>query len=132
MELGPENGFLPYGLGLVRLAQGRPADALALIERVPVPYFRLHGLALARYAAGDRDGSDAALRELTADHGTEAFVQIASAHAYRGESDSAFAWLERARAARDPGLAELRVEPLLRPLHGDPRWSALLKRLRFL
>lgn len=129
MELGPENGFLPYGLGLVRLAQKRPAEACSLFERVPVPYFRLHGLALGRHAEGDRARSDAALRELVAKHGKDALVQVASAYAYRGDAGRAFEWLERARAARDPGLAEARVEPLFRTLHRDPRWAALLDRM---
>jgi serine/threonine-protein kinase len=129
MELGPENGFLPYGLGLVRLAQKRPAEACSLFERVPVPYFRLHGLALGRHAEGDGARSEAALRELVAGHGKDALVQIASAYAFRGDAERAFEWLERARAARDPGLAEIRVEPLFRSLHRDPRWAALLDRM---
>ncbi|HEU4333956.1 MAG TPA: hypothetical protein VFT32_05620, partial [Candidatus Eisenbacteria bacterium] len=90
---------------------------------------RLHGLALGRHAEGDRARSDAALRELVAEHGKDALVQIASAYAHRGDAERAFEWLERARAARDPGLAEIRVEPLFRTLHRDPRWAALLGRM---
>jgi serine/threonine-protein kinase len=129
LELGPENGFLPYGLGLVRLAQGRFAEAASSFDRVPVPYFRLQGLALARHALGDRPGSDAALRELVAKHGKEAFYQIAAVYAYRGEPDQAFEWLDRAYVARDTGLAEARVEPLFRTLRGDARWNALMRKM---
>ncbi len=131
LELGPENGFLPYGLGLVRLAQGRAADALASFEKVPVDYYRLQGTALARHALGDRAGSDAALRRLIAEHGKESLYQIAQVYAYRGEADRAFDWLDRAYRARDPGLAEVKVEPFFRGLRDDRRWAAFLKRMGF-
>jgi len=47
----------------------------------------------------------------------------------RGDIDAAFAWLERALALRDPGLTDLKVDRLLRPLHDDPRYAALLARM---
>jgi tetratricopeptide (TPR) repeat protein len=131
LELGPQNGFLPYGLGLVRLAQGRPLEARAQFEKVPVPYYRLQGIALARHLEGRRDSSDAALRELIRGYSKDALFQVAAAYAYRGEKDHAFKWLDRAYASRDPGLAEVRAEPLFRSLHGDPRWAAFLKKLGF-
>ncbi len=131
LELGPQNGFLPYGLGLVRVAQSRATEARALFEKVPVPYFRLQGLALAWHLEGGRDSSDAALKELVRNHTRDALFQIASTYAFRGETDRAFSWLERAYAGRDPGLAEVKVEPLLRSLHGDPRWAAFLMEMGF-
>ncbi|HET9950598.1 MAG TPA: protein kinase [Candidatus Eisenbacteria bacterium] len=131
MELGPENGFLPYGTGLVRIAQGRAAEARALFERVPVDYFRLHGLVLSRFLERDRAGSDAALRELIEKHRENALFQIAGAYAFRGETDRAFEWLEKAYARRDPGLAEVKIDPLFRSLRGDPRWGVFLKKMGF-
>jgi hypothetical protein len=41
------------------------------------------------------------------------------------------AWLGRAYAVRDPGLGESVSYPLLRALHGDPRWHALMRRVGF-
>ena len=52
------------------------------------------------------------------------------AHAYRGEADLAFEWLERAYAQRDSGLGEIVSSALLRGLHGDPRWQPFLRKLR--
>ena len=46
------------------------------------------------------------------------------------DQDLAFEWLERAYATRDPGLAEMKGDPLLRGLRDDPRWAALLRRMR--
>jgi len=34
--------------------------------------------------------------------------------------------LERARRQRDPGLGNLRKDPLLENLYGNPRWNAFL------
>ena len=71
--------------------------------------------------------SDAALTELIAKFGETAAFQIAEVYAYRNEKDHAFEWLERARRQRDAGLAALRIDPLLKNLHDDPRWDAVLR-----
>ena len=47
----------------------------------------------------------------------------------RNQSDVAFEWLDRACAQRDSGLIGTKVDPLLKNLHGDPRFAAFLKKL---
>ena len=71
--------------------------------------------------------SDAALRELIAKYGETAAYQIAEVYGYRNDRDHAFEWLEHARQQRDAGLPGLRADLLLKNLHGDPRWNALLQ-----
>jgi hypothetical protein len=39
--------------------------------------------------------------------------------------------LERAYAQRDSGLGETQSWPLLRKLHGDPRWESFLGKMGF-
>ena len=56
-------------------------------------------------------------------------LQIASAYAYIGEHDIAFAEFDRAVEARDSWLIEIRGFRFLDPLHDDPRWEALLRRV---
>ena len=51
-------------------------------------------------------------------------------HAFRGEGDRAFQWLERAYIQRDSGLTWLKGDPLLKSLKRDPRWAAFLKKMR--
>ncbi len=46
-----------------------------------------------------------------------------------GEPDAAFAWLEKAFQSRSRSVVWLRVDPRYRPLHSDPRFAQLLKRL---
>jgi hypothetical protein len=66
---------------------------------------------------------------MIAEDGAVAAFQLAEIFAFDGEVERAFEWLERARDQRDPGLSALLGNPLLRSLHGDPRWAALLQSL---
>jgi hypothetical protein len=45
------------------------------------------------------------------------------------QSGEAFEWLDRAYAQRDSGLIYTKVDPLLKSLHGEPRFAAFLKKL---
>ena len=60
---------------------------------------------------------------------TVAACQIAAVYAWRGERDAAFEWLQRSYELRDTGLLSVRVDPLLRELHSDPRYTALLVKM---
>jgi hypothetical protein len=56
--------------------------------------------------------------------------QIAEAYAWFGDPDKAFEWLDRAYAQRDSGLRKLKWDPLLRGLRSDPRYAALLAKMK--
>jgi eukaryotic-like serine/threonine-protein kinase len=128
LVLDPEFPFLHTVLSRVYLAQSRPQEALAEAEREPTG-FRLQDLALAYHALGRKQESDQALAEFVAKYAANAAVQIAEVYAFRGEVDPAFAWLDRAYEQRDPGLSDMKGDPLLKNLEPDPRYNALLRRL---
>ena len=69
------------------------------------------------------------MRELIAKYHASNAFEIATICAFRNQTDEAFEWLDRAYAQRDPGLMSTKVEPLLKSLHNDPRFAALLKKL---
>lgn len=129
VELNPHSDGAPYLEGLVELARNRPREALAAFEREPAPLWKLQGQALAYHALGQADASDAALARMTGRFAGDSAFQIAEVHAYRGDSDAAMAWLERAYAQRDGGLSETLGDPLLRKLQPDPRYRAFLQRM---
>jgi hypothetical protein len=56
--------------------------------------------------------------------------QIAEVYGWRGENDHAFEWLERAYRQRDGGMIYLPFDRFLAPLRGDPRFRALLAKLK--
>jgi hypothetical protein len=90
------------GLGLVAAAKGRATEA--------------HGILDGLYAQSEE-------RYVTP-------VAFAMLHAGLREADRAFEWLDRAVEDRRGWLAYLKVEPLLDPLRGDPRFGRLLERMR--
>jgi len=129
LEVNPEFWSSPIDLSRTYLLQGRPQDALREIERVRINAHRAYLYALTYYALGRKKESDAALNELmTKYHASNAF-EIATIYAFRSQTDEAFEWLDRAYAQRDPSMMCTRVEPLLKSLHNDPRFAALLKKL---
>jgi TolB-like protein/Tfp pilus assembly protein PilF/predicted Ser/Thr protein kinase len=130
LELDPQFPGARLFLGQVHLLRSQPDAALVEMERESEPLWRRFGLALAYHALGRRRESDDALRTLLEEDKEGAALQIAEVHAFRGEKEQAFAWLERAYAQRDPGLTEMKGDPLLRSLEDDPRYTAFLKRMR--
>ena len=62
-----------------------------------------------------------------------AYVQaseVARLFAYGGDKDRAFEWLDRAYDARDTWMAFLNTDPRFDSLRSDPRFTALLQRMR--
>ena len=78
------------------------------MQKEPDRVWRDQGLALASHAAGKTKGADAALAEFIEKYQNEWAFQIAEICAYRGETDKAFEWLERAYKQRDGGLSEMK------------------------
>jgi len=131
LELAPHRVSTRALLALILVDQGRTEEALAEAAREPDESWRLFGMAMALWASGRTTESDAALQQYIARFAASDAVQIAEVHAVRGEADQAFAWLERAHAARDGGLSGVMDSPWLRSLRGDARWGAFLVKLGF-
>jgi TolB-like protein/DNA-binding winged helix-turn-helix (wHTH) protein len=129
LELSPE--IWPGSVTLTRiyLMQGRPQDALLEIERVRSDALRTYLYAVTYAAIGRKKQSDAALKELIAKYSTRFAFQDASVYAFQNQRDEVFEWLERAYDQHDAGLAGTNLEPTLKNLHGDPRYSAFLKKI---
>ncbi len=112
-------------------------EAKSLITRLPEVEDRDHGLALLYHAQGPRERADVTLGRLVAASTKKVDIRLAEVFAFRGMFDEAFRTLEPLLEAIEQNEAsaasqvwswqvELRVSPFLKPLHGDPRWQALL------
>ena len=127
LSISPEQSFVAYNMGITFLLEGQPAAAKAINARSSNEIFQLAGAALAEHDLRHPTESRKTLEDLIARYGHSGAYQIAQVYAWRGESDRALEWLHRARAQRDGGLTIVKVDPLFRSLHGDPRFGALLK-----
>lgn len=130
LELSP--GWLSghYNLGKILLARNDFTAALDEMQREPSEFWRLTGLALVNHSLGRTADSDAALKQLVEMQSSGSAYQLAQIHAYRGEIDAGFEWLERAGVTNDSGMMFARVDPLLANLRADSRWDRLLARYR--
>jgi TolB-like protein/DNA-binding winged helix-turn-helix (wHTH) protein len=129
LERNPDVVAAHVVLSQIHVMQGRPQDALAESERVGYPVVRMFLYAIAYHALGRKKESDSALSELVTKYHANNAYEIAMVYAFRNQPDEAFQWLDRAYAQRDSGLIVTKVEPLLKSLHGDPRYAAFLKKL---
>jgi hypothetical protein len=80
---------------------------------------------------GRRADADAELAKLKAAEGDAAAWQYATIYAQRGDRTQALQWLDTTMRLRDPGLLELKTDPLMDPLRAEPRFQADLRKLNF-
>jgi TolB-like protein len=127
--LSPGMAGLQSLTALLLVQRGSPDDlerALEVIGSESIEGFRLQVTAIVQNRLGNGAESEGALERLIDEHGPGWPFNIAAVFADRGDPDRAFEWLGRAMEAGDAGLTFARVEPLLEPLHDDPRWQPLL------
>jgi tetratricopeptide (TPR) repeat protein len=129
LRMYPEFGGVNSTIGIAHLYLGQFAAALQVLQREQNDDYRLAGLALVYWGMRRRPESDAALNSLTTRFAAIDAYGIAAVHAYRGETDEAFRWLDRAYRRHDPGMLALKTDPLLRNLHDDPRFQAMVNRM---
>jgi TolB-like protein/Tfp pilus assembly protein PilF len=131
LEIQPESTYSLYSLARLQLLEGHAAQALARSRKISDDEaFRLQGIAMAEHTLAHVKESQQALDELIAKYAQDSAYQIAEALAWRGEKEKAFEWLERAYQQRDGGLVDVKVDPVLDGLQGDPRFKAFLKKMK--
>jgi serine/threonine protein kinase len=133
-EVSPQDQYVAQILGSVMLLRGNPTAALAEFERGPISNeYKLWGEALAYPALGRQSDGDEALAkvEKSSDEGAIHPLYIALIHAYRGNVDTAFDWLERQYRVDAEQLKDLLIadDPMLNNLKSDPRFRALRQKL---
>lgn len=116
-----------YLLGKARLLNGDTDAVLAIMEQESLEVLRLLGQVIGHHAVGNAVLADRLMDELISRYEQDAAYNIAYVYAYRGLADAAFAWLDKAVAYGDPGLADIVVESLFEPIRTDPRWLPFLE-----
>lgn len=129
VEVQPESALALLNLGIFQLLAGELVDARSTFARIDDTGYRLAAIAMAEHALNHHVESQRALEESIAKNGKDSAFQIAEAFAWRGETEKAFEWLERAMRQRDGGLLLLKIDPLLNSLRTDARFSVLVAKL---
>jgi TolB-like protein/Tfp pilus assembly protein PilF len=128
LELAPGKAGVHAQLALALHESGRTDEARFEAARETDPSTRLWIEAILADATGDTAAGEAACAALLASE-DPACLALAELCSRRGDIDDAFAWLARAVDAREPAVSEMRSLIGFRPLHDDPRWPALLRRI---
>jgi TolB-like protein/Flp pilus assembly protein TadD len=130
LELVP--GYISgyFYLGKILLSEGRVQEAHDEMLKDSPEGAKLQGLAMTYYKLGRHAESDSALQRAIKDSGGTLTFETALAYAVRGERDLAFEWLDRAYQRKSPSLYKLKGEPLFSDLKSDPRYTALLKKMK--
>ncbi|MBZ0088643.1 MAG: tetratricopeptide repeat protein [Thermomonas sp.] len=129
IELEPKALYNHYLLAVIELLRKDPAASRKAAEAEPEGAWRDFALALAAQVGPDRPAADARVNALIRSYPEGWAMQIAQVYAVRGEPDAMFQWLDKARAARDPGMTLLHYDPLLLRYRDDPRYAALARKV---
>ncbi len=127
LSLSPERIAAQYFIGTALLQEGELDAALATMQLEEDEAWRLLGLAKAYHALGQATESDEALARLFGPGGEGWAYNIAYVYAFRGETDLAFEWLDKAVQYNDAGLSLIAVDVRLANVHDDPRWLPFLE-----
>ena len=129
LALRPDISVVRAFQAIALFQQNRAPEAIGIAREEPDPLWRAYALAMAYWANGERDRSDAELQVLIRDAPEGAATQIAGIYAQRDDEASMFKWLQVARDAGDPGIVEIRYMPFVSRYAEDPRFIALLREL---
>jgi len=135
MELDPNFWASHQSMGVIRVKQRRFPDALAEAEKSTELSGRanpsLAFLAHVNGLLGKRDVAERMIKELEQRYADKMADgrDVAIAYVGLGEHDRAFEWLEKAYKDKSVFMGFLNLEPLLEPLHHDPRWADLKRRV---
>jgi eukaryotic-like serine/threonine-protein kinase len=135
-ELDPLYFFPYWGYGWLDIQAGKPRDAVRQLQKAQAmesPAFVVAWLGYAYGASGDRTRAMAEIEDLKRRslHGYVAPFNLAIVYLGMGDRALALDYLERAYASDSQWLGWLKKDRIFDPLRSEPRFVALLKKLRF-
>lgn len=134
IELNARFSLAHQQLGHALLQKGRATDAVKAFARAA----ELSGardsaeLAAAYAVTGQRVEAEGIVSALLASSRQRYVSPLGMAVAYAGlgDGDAAFRWLDQAYREHAAGMDAIAIMTALQPLHADPRWSRLLRRMQ--
>ena len=130
INLDPDSPHAHAFQGLAYYGLGDLASARAACETKSGQWNQLC-LAVIYAKLGRPAEAEAQLAKMRSALGDGAAYQYAEIYAQRGDIPGALDWLEKASRLRDPGLMQLKTDPLLDPLRHEVRFQAIERQLNF-
>jgi TolB-like protein/Tfp pilus assembly protein PilF len=132
VDLDPNSYYIHYNLGEALQLSGDLPGAIAEYEKAisldDDPYV-LGLLGHAKALAGDRDAALKILQQLSKTARYLPDYSVGLIYLGLGDRNQAMDWFEKSFAKRQPDLNTIRFDPMLKPLHGDPRFDALAEKI---
>jgi serine/threonine-protein kinase len=133
LSLKPQAVQAAANRGLALMALGDFAAARESCAMPPVDWLSHMCLAMVLRKlnrAADAESEMAKLRAEAADETDQAY-QYAQVYSQWGDTGQSLNWLETAFRVHDPGLLQLKVDYLMDPVRGEPRFESVLAKLKF-
>jgi len=137
LDLDPTDYFAQFMIGWIDLDAGKFSDAIPQLEKAAAatgaPPFVSAYLGYAYGASGNRAHAIAQIEVLNkrSIHGFVPPFSLAIVYLGLGDHERAMTGLEQAYAAHSQLMGLLKMDKMFAPLHSDPRYKALLKKLNF-
>jgi TolB-like protein/Tfp pilus assembly protein PilF len=132
LDLDPNSYYVHYNLGEALELSGDLSGAIAEYQKAisldDDPYV-LALLGHAKALAGDRDAALKILQQLSKTTRYLPDYSVGLIYLGLGDKDQAIDWFEKSYEKRQSDMNTIRFDPLLKPLHGDPRFDALAEKI---
>ena len=128
LSLAPRSIAEHYYIGEAYLQKGDGKAALEEMKLEPDEQWRLPGLSMAYHSLGMSSEADHAIAELIQKYPRTSAVSVAMVFAFRGDTDGAFQWLDKAAQYHNIDLGSIPPYPMFVNLHSDPRWLPFLRK----
>jgi TolB-like protein/Flp pilus assembly protein TadD len=132
LDLEPDSYYAHYNLGQALELSGDLAGAIAEYEKSVALDNDPYPLALLGHAqalAGNRDAASKILQQLALSSRYVPDYSVGLIHLGLGDKNQALDWFEKSFAKRQPDMNTIHFDPLLKPLHGDPRFEQLAEKI---
>jgi TolB-like protein/Tfp pilus assembly protein PilF len=130
LRINPAGQDAQPGLASALVRTGQAAEGRAVCDQMLERADRLACVADAEHALGHHAAAKQALEELVRIGGESRAYEIAMLYWGNGDATQAFTWLDKAFDRHLSGLAEVHYDRQWDGLRDDPRWAALLSKLK--
>ena len=132
LDLDPNSYYLHYNLGEALEVSGDLPGAISEYEKSVALDNDPYPLALLGHAQALNGNGDAArkvLQQLAASSRYAPDYSVGLVYLGLGDKNQAMDWFEKSFAKRQPDMNTIRFDPLLKPLHDDPRFEQLAEKI---